>query len=320
MASSVTRPAADEPVARRATRAPGARSLAPDDTGRFPSADGTSLYAEWFAPHGPPRGAALVLHGYAEHCGRYHEVARVLSDAGLATLTFDFRGHGKSGGQRGFTRRIRDYLDDMDAGLRELDRRTRASLRVTPPKLPTLLVTHSNGGLVALRALADPTREPASVVGAVLSSPFLGLRAKVPPIKGLVGRLAGRYVPTLSLPSELDINHLTHDADKLAARRADTLCHEVATARWFTAALRAHTYIRDHIARVHVPTLWLVAGGDRIADPTVTRAVQARLRAPSSYHEFADMHHEVLNETGRADAFRLIREFVERTLPQPITE
>ena len=45
---------------------PGARE--PSDTFRFSSGDGTQLYGEYFAASGP--SAALVVHGYAEHCGR----------------------------------------------------------------------------------------------------------------------------------------------------------------------------------------------------------------------------------------------------------
>jgi alpha-beta hydrolase superfamily lysophospholipase len=270
------------------------------------SRDGTRLHAEWFDTNGKRRGLALVLHGYAEHCGRYHEVARVLTGAGFPTLAFDFRGHGKSEGQRGHTHRFRDYLDDVDAGLRELDR------RAGDDALPVLLLGHSNGGLIALRMLADPTRMPTRIRAAVVTSPFLGLKVKVPAIKGAVGRLAGRYAPKLSLPNDLAIEHLTHDPDKLAARRADTLCNDNATARWFTAALRAHEYVLDCAARIDVPTLWLVAGGDRIADPAASRAVHARLRAPSKYREYPQMHHEVLNEIDRESAFDEIREFAKQ--------
>jgi alpha-beta hydrolase superfamily lysophospholipase len=227
----------------------------------------------------------------------------VLTDAGFPTLTFDFRGHGKSEGARGHTGRFRDYLEDMEAALAELDR------RANDESLPVLLVGHSNGSLVALRYLSDPTRAPSRIKAAVVSSPFLGLKARVNPIKSGVGKLAGRYAPKLSLPNEIKIEQLTHDPDKLAARRADTLCNDNATARWFTAALRAHDYVRDNVIRMEVPTLWLVAGGDQIADPGATRAAHGRVRAPSTYREYPQMHHEVFNEIDRAEAFDEIRQF-----------
>ena len=45
------------------------------------------LYAEQFLPSETPRGVVLVTHGYAEHCGRYRELANVIVGAGWAALS-----------------------------------------------------------------------------------------------------------------------------------------------------------------------------------------------------------------------------------------
>ena len=291
-----------------APAAPG--PIDPSATCRFSSRDGTGLYGEWFATGSTPRAAALFMHGYAEHCARYRELAHVMVAMGVAVLSYDMRGHGRSDGQRGHTPGYRRYLADMDSALDELDRRLG-----TDHKVPRFLLGHSNGSLVALRALADPLRRPPRLSCAVLSSPFLGLKLEVPAVKGLVAQIAGRIVPTLSLPSELKIEDLTHDEGKLAERRVDTLCHDVASARWFTAALRAHEYVADNAQRIDLPTLWLVAGGDKIADPSRSRMVHSRLRAPSEYHEFPGMHHEVFNEVDRAAVFERLRRFLGETFP-----
>lgn len=284
--------------------------LAPTATTRFAS-DGAELYGEWFSV-ARPRAAALVLHGYLEHCGRYRELAHVLAKSGIASLTFDMRGHGRSEGQRGYITGIGEYLADMDAARAELDRRVDA---LAPGSaLPRVLVAHSNGALVALRALADPTRGPAPVA-AVLSSPFLGLKHKVSAVKDVLGRLAGRWMPTLSLPSDIPIEHLTSDPDKQRERRLDTLCNDVASSGWYLAAQEAQAYVAEHIAQIEVPTLWLVSGDDRIADAAVTRTVHARLRAPSTYHELAGLEHEVFNERERGRVFELLSAYVQQVLP-----
>ena len=56
-----------------------------------------------------------ITHGYAEHCGRYREVAHVIVNAGWAALAYDVRGHGQSPGVRGFIDRFDTYLDDLAA-------------------------------------------------------------------------------------------------------------------------------------------------------------------------------------------------------------
>src|SRR3954469_1543887 len=73
------------------------------------------LYTESFVPAGTPRGVVLITHGYAEHCGRYHEVAHVIIKAGWAALSYDVRGHGKSPGERGYVDRFAAYLADLTA-------------------------------------------------------------------------------------------------------------------------------------------------------------------------------------------------------------
>src|SRR5437879_5779748 len=80
-------------------------------------APGMALYAETFAPSGAPRGIVVVTHGYAEHCGRYREVAHVIVNAGWAALTYDVRGHGQSPGARGGIDRFESYLDDLGAAV-----------------------------------------------------------------------------------------------------------------------------------------------------------------------------------------------------------
>lgn len=282
--------------------------LDPTATARFSSRDGTRLYGEWFRPSDVQiRGRCLVIHGYAEHCGRYREVANVLARLGIATLSYDMRGHGRADGQRGHVNEFVDYLDDMDAALTELAARVADA---GAANAPLFLLGHSNGGLIALRALTDQRRCPKDLSAAIISSPFLGLRMPVSPVKKTVGLAAARWMPRLSLPNELDIKHLTSDPGKLAERRADTLCHDVASARWFAEALDAQSYVLSNAPRIKAPTLWLVGGGDRIADPSAARMVQARLAAPSEYHYLAGFHHEVFNELHRERPFSLMRTYL----------
>ena len=286
-------------------RAPG--PIAPTATSHFASGDGTQLYYEWF-PVDRPRALALIVHGYLEHCGRYHELANVLNRAGFATLSYDMRGHGRADGQRSYIDSVDNYLDDLDAALAQL--RARASA-AGADQLPVLLVGHSNGGMLVLRTLADPERKPHDVNAVVVSSPFLGFKVKLPSSKKFMAKTASRWFPRLSLPSDLKLEWLTTDPDKLAERRVDTLCNEVASARWYTATISAQEYIADYAGRIDVPSLWLVGANDQIADPEIAKLVHARLRAPSEYRDLTGMQHEVFNERERARVFGYLESFAQ---------
>ena len=58
---------------------------------RFPSADGTTtLYGRTWAPeHGAPRAVLQLVHGIAEHIGRYDRFARFMSDHGYLVCAED---------------------------------------------------------------------------------------------------------------------------------------------------------------------------------------------------------------------------------------
>ncbi|TMQ02525.1 MAG: lysophospholipase [Deltaproteobacteria bacterium] len=253
----------------------------------------SGLYTESFVPAGTPRGVVLITHGYAEHCGRYHEVARVIVDAGWAVLSYDVRGHGKSPGQRGYIDRFSTYLADfaaMQAAARDL----------ASAAAPMVLLGHSHGSLITLRALAD--EQPPRAAAAIVSSPFLALRLKIPAYRRALASVASRLAPKLSQPNALRVEDLTQDTAKQAERLADKLCFDVATARWFTEALAAQAYVFEHAGRIKLPTTWLVGHDDPIADPARSQAVAAKISGVN-YHDLVGMRHEVFNEVERAKVF-----------------
>ncbi len=63
------------------------------------TSDGIALAGLLFSPAGPPRGALLVCHGAGSRKENHAIMGEQAASAGLAALTFDFRGHGGSGGE-----------------------------------------------------------------------------------------------------------------------------------------------------------------------------------------------------------------------------
>ena len=255
------------------------------------------LYAEQFLPAGTPKGVVVITHGYAEHCGRYRELANVIVRAGWAALSYDVRGHGQSPGTRGFIDRFDTYLDDLAA--------MQAAARTLAPgsgatAAPMILLGHSHGSLIVLRALAG--EHPPNVKAAIISSPFLALRLAVPSYKKLLARVASKVAPKLAQPNALRVEDLTSDKGKQQERLADKLCLDIATARWFTEAASAQDYVARHANRINVPTTWLVGAADPIADPARSKAIAANVRG-ADYHELVGLKHEVFNETTRGQVF-----------------
>jgi alpha-beta hydrolase superfamily lysophospholipase len=63
----------------------------------FPLRDGIKLFCRRWAPE-RRRAALLIVHGMADHGGRYDELARRLCDAGIEVWAADLRGFGRTAG------------------------------------------------------------------------------------------------------------------------------------------------------------------------------------------------------------------------------
>lgn len=264
-----------------------------NDAGTFESAwtlrtrDGLRLHVRDLGGRSAAR-TLVVVHGYGEHGGRYVGPLRPFVDAGYRVVLPDMRGHGKSDGRRGHVMRYDDYVRDLDHLLETL---------ATPPA-DVCLLGHSNGGLIALRFLL--TRPPL-VARAAVTAPLLGLAVRAPKWKVAAGRVISRHVPVVSLPTEIEPRHLSHDPAVVRDYEQDPLNHHVVNSRWFTEAEAAMVACHAEAGRLAVPLLVIRAGDDRLVDSdAVARwADRAPPERVTSEH-VPGAFHEVLFETDGA--------------------
>lgn len=258
----------------------------------IPTSNG-DLHGEAFMPSAP-KGIVVVTHGYAEHCGRYHEVANVIIQAGWAVLTYDVRGHGKSPGVRGYVGAFHEYTDDLRSVMK-------VARGLVPAPVPLVLLGHSHGSLITLRAACDGVDANALIV----SSPYLALRMTVPGWKKLFAKVASRIAPKLAQPNGIKADQLTHDKEMQRIHDADPLNFNVATSRWFVESSKAQDEVAANAIRITLPSTWLVGADDPITDPAQSKRVASSMKN-ADYHELQGFLHEVFNEVDRAQAFELL--------------
>lgn len=95
--------------------------------------------------------------------------------------------------------------------------------------------------------------------------------------------------------------------------------HHVATARWFTESTAAQDYVATHVERLSVPTLWLVAGADPVADATVTQRVYERATGDKGIHVYEGFYHELFHELGRERVFRDLEAWLSSRFPPTLS-
>ena len=263
------------------------------------SRDGTSLFVRRWLPAGPVRAHVLLAHGYMDHGGRFAEVARYLTQRGFAATALDFRGHGKSQGQRGYVASFQQYLDDLHAGLDLLDE-------------PKFILGHSNGALITLDYLASNTP---NLAGVCLTNPFLAQTHPVAGLKGAIGRFAATYLPRLSLPSGMKTEELTDDLDLQRAHKRDPLVFGNANAGWFREATAAQARVRTY-RQFNAPLLYIYSDSDPVASPAMNRQISEQLTCKDKtvLVRHGELH-EVLNAPKRIETYKNVGDWMEQHLP-----
>ncbi len=261
------------------------------ETTSLETRDGLKLQAWRYRPaptQGWARGRVLLVHGYGEHQGRYSHVVAALTADGYECSLFDLRGHGASGGPRGHVSDFEAYRDDLG--------------RVTAwawqeRDLPTVVVAHSLGGLIALSALIH---RQLGCDALVLSSPFLAPAFGLSSIAELGLKLGGRILPRLTFPAGVEADGLSRDPAVVEAYLEDPRIVRKITLAWGLAVLRAQQEVFERATEVVVPTLFLLGGADPIADPARGQEIFDRLGSPKKdLRIYDDYRHEVFNEVGR---------------------
>ena len=127
----------------------------------FQGSEGMIFYRRW-NPDGEPKRIVQLVHGYAEHGGRYAHVAGALARDGAVVYADDHIGHGRSHGERA-------VIGNFDHAVEDLHILTAIALG-DHPGLPVVLVGHSMGGLLSGRYAQTWPDEVAGVAfcGAVI--------------------------------------------------------------------------------------------------------------------------------------------------------
>jgi acylglycerol lipase len=253
--------------------------------------DGTELPLYRWPAVGGRRATVALVHGLAEHAGRYAALAGRLNAAGIELLAIDLRGHGSAPGKRVRIERFDDYLLDAEALLSV----------AAHDNAPLFLMGHSMGGAIA--ALYAIERLPGSghkLAGLILSSPALAPGRDVPRWMLTMSQIISRVWP--GFPAmKIDAALLSRDPAVVEANRNDPLVHHGSIpARTGAEILLAMQRIERGRAGLRVPLLVYHGTADKLTEPEGSRVFGKHAGSPDktlTLHEAS--YHETMNDLDR---------------------
>lgn len=281
-----------------------------------------------YAPTDSPRGVIQILHGLAEHGGRYHRFAEAAVARGHVVVVHDHRGHGPNAGSRLGQFGDREGWDLVTGDVAAVNRAAHAKW----PDLPLTLFGHSMGSFIAQ---AFAFRHPDALAKLVLSG---SNRANLSEVKvarwlaAFVGFFRGRHTPGELLdrlsfasfndafkPNRTAFDWLSRDEAEVDRYVADSLCGFVASNGLWHDLLGGLLEIGaddalDGLDR-DMPVLIFGGGVDPVGGARGLSTLTERYRAAGmqavSLEIYPDGRHEMLNEINRDEVTRDVLDWIE---------
>ncbi len=289
---------------------------------QFKSHDETPIYAVKWEPHAEqsPKGIVQIVHGMAEHIGRYKRFAESLTNAGYLVYGEDHRGHGR-------TAKEGDPLffheeNGWDCVVRDV-KRFNDLIREEIPHLPIILFGHSMGSFISKCYIQ---RYGGSISGVILSGTGYATKWSNALPVWLAGRdvkrdgaqalsrtvapiVAKRYLkPFQPIRSESD--WLSRDEIEVDQFIQDPLTGQPPSAGFYLDMLKGMTEMDDPSRLEQIPKdlpVFLISGtrdvvgnfGKSIHKSVANYRKVGLLKVEFKLYE--DARHELLNETNREE-------------------
>jgi acylglycerol lipase len=261
------------------------------------------LYYQAWLPENKAKALLLILHGLAEHSGRYADsLVKYFVPRGYLCCAYDQHGHGRSPGVKGYVDSFSHFTADLERFI--------AFARQKYPAPRTFLLAHSVGGTVATAFIAQ-RRDHLS--GAVLSGATLQPGKSVPRALAAVAPLLSRLIPRVGLYT-IDSTALSRDPTVARAYLSDPLVYtgKIST-RLGVELLKTMRELPEQFPRIELPILILQGSADRLSHPDGSRLLYERAGSrDKNLKIYEGFYHEIFNEPGCETVFRDIESWLIR--------
>jgi alpha-beta hydrolase superfamily lysophospholipase len=273
----------------------------PHSDGTFDSGDAGQVYWQSWTPAESPRAVLLLVHGLAEHSGRYEGFAEFFTSAGFAVHALDHPGHGRSAGHRCHIGRFADFTNTLERYL--------ALVKTTHPGTPIFLVGHSMGGLIAASFLIERQSQFAA---AVLSGPAIRAPQQPSRFALFVMRIISRLLPRLGV-LQLDSSGVSKDPDVVSKYDNDPLVFRgKVTARLAAELFSEMDKVLAEAATIRLPLLILHGGSDSLTDVAGSKALHEAVSSTDKEIIVYDgLYHEIFNEPERIAVMTDMKDWLE---------
>ena len=255
--------------------------------GRFRGHKNLNLYYQSWLPAKAARALLLVVHGLAEHSGRYSNLADYFVPKGYAIFGLDHRGHGKSEGLRGYVDKFSDYLDDLKIFL--------DIIWSEHGNTKTFLIGHSMGGTIATAYAVNHQRD---LAGLILSAPTLKVGSSVSRLDVVVAKALSALLPKMGI-AVIDASAISRDKAVVDAYVNDPLVYRGKIRARLGSELvnMIQKNLPHQMPELNLPILIMHATADRLSNPEGSTMLYELVNSrDKTLKLYEGLYHEIFNE------------------------
>jgi alpha-beta hydrolase superfamily lysophospholipase len=244
-----------------------------------------SLFAREWVSGSKPKALVVLVHGLADHGGRFIQVAGSFVKDDIVFLAPDLRGHGLSAGKRGHFASLEQVMEDLNAAVNFIIKKN--------PGIPVFIYGQSMGGNLAL-CYAFRFRQ--KIAGVIASSPWFRLTKKPPLMSRLVATVLNPFFPSLLFPDGLNPDDLCHVTEICDRYRKDPLVHHKISVRTYNVITQAGIWLLKNAQEFKMPVLLMHGDADPITSFSSSRLFAEKAGDQCLFKSWETLFHELHNE------------------------
>jgi alpha-beta hydrolase superfamily lysophospholipase len=252
-----------------------------------------------------PRGAKaglIIVHGIAEHSGRYRHVAQALAANQIACFAYDQQGHGEYPGARTHVADFAEFARDLEL--------VGESIHEKSPDLPLFVWGHSMGSIVVTLAATNGLHWAR---GVITSGCALDAMPKLDGIAGSLLRVAAALAPRVRISLGIDAAALTQDLEIQRRHMSDPLVPRTASLKLLYGFAAACRECYAKAPAIRLPWLAVHGEADKVCPLSGSQALIGALgSSDKQLVTYPGLLHEVHNEddASRGALFELMTRWI----------
>lgn len=243
------------------------------------------------------RAIIVIVHGLAEHQGRYEYLKDKLNSFGYSVYRYDNRGHGKSGGERGYFADFNEIIDDVNFIVNLTKREN--------PHLPIYVLGHSMGGFAVT---GFGVKYPGKVNGLILSGAATADNA------GITKTIPIDLDSLTMIPNNLS-SLVSKDQAVVKAYENDPLVLKEITVGLFYQMSKGIEWLKTNVKKFNYPVLILHGSDDKLVSPEDSHQLYENISSTDKEIKiYNGLYHEILNESIKDKIIEDIHTWIENRI------